>query len=374
MNAQASPVLLDVRGLVKHYPIRRGAFGRSSGAVRAVDGIDFAIRQGETLGLVGESGCGKTTAGRCLPRLIEPTGGSVLFALGNRTVDVAALAPRELGEVRRRMQIVFQDPISSLNPRMTIRDIIAEPLEVNEPRLSNARRTQRVVEALSRVHISPEYMNRYPHEFSGGQRQRVGIARSLILGPRLVICDEAVSALDVSVQAQVLNLLEDLQRDLGLTYLFIAHNLSVVEHISDRVAVMYLGKIVEVADATALYQQPRHPYTEALMRSIPMPDPLAKKKHRPLEGGVPDPSRPPDGCHFHPRCPYARDVCRTERPRLAVAAGDPEHLFACHLGHELKLQGYEEIRAERQVSDAGSGLAGTGAVGDAGTPSGEVLP
>ncbi len=348
-------VLLDVKGLVKHYPIVKGVFRRQAGAVRAVDGIDFFIRRGETLGLVGESGCGKTTAGRCIPRLIEPTAGSVSFAMDGGQVDIAALGPRELREVRRRIQIVFQDPISSLNPRMSIRDIIAEPLEVNEPQLGNAKRTERVVEALSRVHISTEYMNRYPHEFSGGQRQRIGIARSLILGPRLVICDEAVSALDVSVQAQVINLLEDLQADLGLTYLFIAHNLSVVEHISDRVAVMYLGKIVELAPVEALFARPRHPYAEALMRSIPMPDPLAKKKHRPLEGSVPDPSRPPDGCHFHPRCPYAQDVCRVERPRLAESQAEPGRYVSCHLSEELRLQGYEEIRAERQVAGGPAG-------------------
>ena len=360
-----SGVLLDVRGLVKHYPIVKGVFRRSAGAVRAVDGIDFFIREGETLGLVGESGCGKTTAGRCIPRLIEPTAGSIGFSVDGRQVDIASLAPRELREVRRRIQIVFQDPINSLNPRMSIRDIIAEPLEINMPRLSNAQRTERVVEALSRVHISAEYMNRYPHEFSGGQRQRVGIARSLILGPRLVICDEAVSALDVSVQAQVLNLLEDLQKDLGLTYLFIAHNLGVVEHISDRVAVMYLGKIVELAPVDALFARPRHPYAEALMRSIPMPDPLAKKKHRPLEGGVPDPSRPPGGCHFHPRCPYAKDVCRVERPQLVESPAEPGHYAACHLSEGMALQGYEEIRAERQVEpgEKGGGVFGADSTG-----------
>jgi oligopeptide/dipeptide ABC transporter ATP-binding protein len=251
---------------------------------------------------------------------------------------------------------------------MTIRDIIAEPLEISEPQLTNAQRTERVVEALSRVHISAEYMNRYPHEFSGGQRQRVGIARSLILRPRLVICDEAVSALDVSVQAQVINLLEDLQKDLGLTYLFIAHNLSVVEHISDRVAVMYLGKIVELASVDALFAAPRHPYTEALMRSIPMPDPLAKKKHRPLEGGVPDPSRPPDGCHFHPRCPYARDLCRSERPQLVELPSEPGHYAACHFSGELALQGYDAIRKERQVEAGPDGAGVYGAGKPAGAP------
>ncbi|RLE32587.1 peptide ABC transporter ATP-binding protein, partial [Candidatus Acetothermia bacterium] len=296
-------VLLEVRGLKKYFPVRRGVFRRIVGWVKAVDDVDFFIQEGETLGLVGESGCGKTTTGRTILRLIEPTAGEILFRsqrLG-RVVDIAKMKPREMKPLRREMQIIFQDPYSSLNPRMTVGDIVGEPLVVH--RVARGKeKERRVAELLQAVGLKPEHMRRYPHEFSGGQRQRIGIARALALDPQLIVCDEPVSALDVSIQAQVLNLLEDLQDEFHLTYLFIAHDLSVVKHISDRVAVMYLGKIVELAETEELFTHPMHPYTEALLSAVPIPDPDYKKERILLQGDVPSPINPPSGCYFHPRC------------------------------------------------------------------------
>jgi oligopeptide/dipeptide ABC transporter ATP-binding protein len=319
-----STSLLSVRDLVKHFPITRGVFGRTVGAIRAVDGISFDVKQGETLGLVGESGCGKTTAGRAILRLIEPTSGQVAFD----GVDVLALDPARLRALRRRMQIVFQDPFSSLNPRMTVGAIVREGLIIHEL-AEGAAAQARVKQLLEEVGLRPEYASRYPHEFSGGQRQRIGIARALAVEPRFIVCDEPVSALDVSVQAQVINLLQDLQRDRGLTYLFIAHDLSVVEHVATRVAVMYLGHIVELAAADDLYAEPIMPYTQALLSAVPIPDPRKRKQRIVLTGDVPSPADPPSGCPFHPRCHHpARDVaCTRITPPLETKAEG--HLVAC---------------------------------------------
>jgi oligopeptide/dipeptide ABC transporter ATP-binding protein len=316
--------LLSVRDLVKHFPITRGVFGRTVGAVRAVDGISFDVKQGETLGLVGESGCGKTTAGRTILRLIEPTSGAVTFDGAN----VLALDPARLRELRRRMQIVFQDPFSSLNPRMTVGAIVREGLIIHKL-AEGAAAQARVKQLLEEVGLRAEYANRYPHEFSGGQRQRIGIARALAVEPRFIVCDEPVSALDVSVQAQVINLLQDLQRDRGLTYLFIAHDLSVVEHVATRVAVMYLGHIVELAGASDLYAEPLMPYTQALLSAVPIPDPRKRKQRIVLTGDVPSPADPPSGCPFHPRCHHpARDAaCARITPPLETKADG--HLVAC---------------------------------------------
>jgi oligopeptide/dipeptide ABC transporter ATP-binding protein len=319
--------LLEVRDLVKHYPVSAGLFGRSLGVVRAVDGVSFTIRRGETLGLVGESGCGKTTTGRCILQLERATSGSVRF----EGQEVTTLGPQALRSVRRRMQVIFQDPYSSLNPRMTVSQIVGEPLGVHGLIQGAAAQEARVRELLGQVGLLPQHGRRYPHELSGGQRQRVGIARALALEPSLIICDEPVSALDVSIQAQIINLLEDLRRELGLTYLFVAHDLSVVRHISDRVAVMYLGKIVELADREAIYEAPRHPYTKALLSAVPIPDPEveARREHIVLGGEVPSPLHPPTGCAFHPRCPIAVEECRRTRPELREV--EPQHRAACHL-------------------------------------------
>jgi peptide/nickel transport system ATP-binding protein len=329
--------LLEVRDLRKLCPIRRGFLRRAVGHVRAVDGVSFHVERGETLALVGESGCGKTTTSRCVLRAITPTAGQILFRTAEGPVlDVATLPRRGLRPLRRQMQMIFQDPFSSLNPRRTLLDIVAEPLVANRVG-TRAERVERVAELLRLVGLRPEYMRRYPHAFSGGQRQRVGIARALALSPRLVVADEPVSALDVSVQAQILNLMLDLQAQLGLTYLFVAHDLSVVKHVSDRVAVMYVGQIVEMAETEALFTSPRHPYTEALLSAVPKPDPRLRAQRIVLEGDVADAANPPAGCYFHPRCSYAVERCRVETPRLEPV--EPGHLVACHRARELTLRG-----------------------------------
>jgi oligopeptide/dipeptide ABC transporter ATP-binding protein len=324
-DATSAPIL-EVRHLVKHFVVSGGMFG-GQGLVRAVDDVSFAIPRGETLGLVGESGCGKTTTGRAILQLDRPTSGQVFF----EGRDLATLDQGGLRDMRRRMQVIFQDPYSSLNPRMTIGQIIAEPLAVHRIVRDGAARAARVRQLLGRVGLLPQHGARYPHELSGGQRQRVGIARALAMEPTLIVCDEPVSALDVSIQAQIINLLEDLQRDLGLSYLFIAHDLAVVRHISDRIAVMYLGKIVEIADRRALYEDPLHPYTKALLAAVPIPDPeLEARRERVVLGGeVPSPLAPPSGCVFHPRCPIAIERCQQEIPPLREVR--PGHWAACLL-------------------------------------------
>ena len=317
--------LLKVDKLVKHFPITGGVLGRVVDKVHAVDGVSFELDAGQTLGVVGESGCGKSTTGRCILRLIEPTSGEVWFEGKN----VTAMGKTELRGMARDMQIIFQDPYASLNPRMTVGAIVGEALIIHKLTKTDREYQDRIVELLETVGLSADQMRRYPHEFSGGQRQRIGIARALAVSPKLVVCDEAVSALDVSIQAQVINLLEDLQDKFNLTYLFIAHDLSVVEHISDRVAVMYLGRIVEIASARDLYTTPLHPYTEALLSAMPVPDPQLKRKRIMLQGDVPSPIKPPPGCHFHTRCPLARKECSMESPPLKQSSDG--HWVACHL-------------------------------------------
>jgi len=326
-------VLLEVNDLIKHFPIKGGVFGRVMGHVKAVDGISFYVNKGETLGLVGESGCGKTTTGKVVLRLEEATEGQILFE-GKNVLDMGR---EEMRAMRREMQIIFQDPYSSLNPRMTVGNIIGEALEIHGL-AKGKKKEKRVKELLETVGLTAHHMRRYPHEFSGGQRQRIGVARALAVDPKLIVCDEPVSALDVSIQAQVINLMEDLQDDFDLTYLFIAHDLSVVKHISDRIAVMYLGKIVEMADKNELFENPIHPYTQALLSAIPIPDPTIKREKIILKGDVPSPVNPPSGCRFHTRCPYVMDICKTEEPEF-VDWGDG-HYAACHL---------EEGAPEREV-------------------------
>lgn len=359
MDYLEKDTLLEVKDLKMYFPIRRGLFKRVVGHVRAVDGISFNIQRGETLGLVGESGCGKTTTGRCIVRAYKPTSGEIIYhenenltsdlkklrvhirhrqdhASKGHAVDFAKLSSSDLQAYRREIQMIFQDPFSSLNPRMTVLDIVSEPLVIQTGQSPSKLRDE-VADLLRRVGLRPEHMNRYPNAFSGGQRQRIGIARALALRPSLIVCDEPVSALDVSVQAQVVNLLQDLQNELGLTYLFIAHDLSVVEHISNRVAVMYLGRIVELADSKELYRAPKHPYTEALLSAVPSTNPNTRRERIVLAGDVPDPSNPPAGCPFHTRCTYAKDRCKHEIP---VWQEDKNgHGVACHFADELNLTG-----------------------------------
>jgi peptide/nickel transport system ATP-binding protein len=335
-----TPALLEVRDLRMYFPARRGE------QVRAVDGVSFFVLPGETLGLVGESGCGKTTTGRCILRAYDPTSGEILYrSADGSVVDLARLARRQLRRYHREIRMIFQDPYSSLNPRMPVLEIVGEPLKVNKVASGRALE-DRVAQLLRRVGLRPEYMRRYPHAFSGGERQRIGIARALALDPRLVVADEAVSALDVSVRAQILNLLQDLQRELDLTYIFVAHDLSVVEYLCDRVAVMYVGKLVEVAETEELYLKPMHPYSEALLSAVPVPDPRlrGKKARIVLQGEVADPSNPPSGCYFHPRCAYAQARCQTEEPALRQIT--PGHYAACHFSEELNLRG---VVAEGQI-------------------------
>ena len=341
-NSNGNSFLLEVKNLKKHFPIKKGfVFSRVVGAVKAVDDVSFYIYPGETLGLVGESGCGKTTTGRLVMRAYDPTGGEIWFndaKLGR--VNVSELNRQQIHQIRLNMQMIFQDPYSSLNPRMTLLQIVGEPLLVNK--VARGRELQdRVANLLRVVGLRPEYMVRYPHAFSGGQRQRIGVARALALNPQLVVCDEPVSALDVSVQAQILNLLKDLQGEFNLTYLFISHDLSVVEHISDRVVVMYVGKLVEHARTGELYYNPKHPYTEALLSAVPKPDPRLRTMPILLQGDVADPANPPNGCYFHPRCRFCIDQCKIEAPQLREIA--PEHFVSCHRADELSLVGVPEL-------------------------------
>lgn len=335
---ETSAMLLEVDSLKKYFPIKKGFLRKVTGQVKAVDDVNLYINEGETLGLVGESGCGKTTLGRCIIRAIEPTEGAIRFRLNDKVVELRSLEKERMRSIRRHMQMIFQDPYSSLDPRMTILDIIGEPLVVN----GLARRKEledRVKELVRIVGLEVKHLKRYPHAFSGGQRQRIGIARALALNPKLIVCDEAVSALDVSIQAQILNLLQDLQKEFYLTYLFIAHDLSVIEHISDRVAVMYVGKMVEMAETEDLFLSPQHPYTEALLSAVPVPDPRTKMLRIILPGEVANPANPPSGCYFHPRCVYAQDLCKENEPSWDEVT--PAHFVACHFARELTLKGVD---------------------------------
>ncbi len=322
--AENNEYILKIEGLKKWFPITGGVFSRVIGWVKAVDGVSFSVKRGETLGVVGESGCGKTTTGRTILRLIEPTEGKAIF----EGTDIFSLNKAELRKIRRDIQIIFQDPYASLNPRMTVGDIVGEALDIHKLVKSKKEREERISELLDVVGLLPQHMKRYPHEFSGGQRQRIGIARALAVQPKFIVADEPVSALDVSIQAQVINLLEDLQEKFALTYLFIAHDLSVVRHISTRVAVMYLGKLVELAETEELFEHPAHPYTEALLSAVPIPDPEIKKQRIILEGDVPSPVNPPSGCRFHTRCRYAKPICAEKEPELKDLGGG--HYVACH--------------------------------------------
>ncbi len=337
---ESGDILLEVRNLKKYFPIEKGFFRSVQGYVKAVDGVSFTIREGETFGLVGESGSGKTTLGRCIVRAIEASDGQIFFRLPNGdSVDLASLEKSELRKVRKYFHMIFQDPYSSLDPRMSVLEIIAEPIR-NNKLLTESRQIQdRVRELMDKVGLDIQHLNRYPHAFSGGQRQRIGIARSLAPSPLLIVCDEAVSALDVSIQAQILNLLEDLQEEFNLTFLFIAHDLSVVEHISDRVGVMYVGKLVELADTESLFSNPRHPYSEALLSAVPTTDPEVKMDRIILTGEVANPAAPPSGCYFHPRCRYAQDICAEETPPWKEISA--RHFAACHFAEELELRGVE---------------------------------
>ena len=340
-NTNNGDVLLSVQNLKMHFPITRGIIlQRQVGSIKAVDGITFDLMRGETLGLVGESGCGKSTTGRAILQLYEPTAGEVVF----EGQDLTHINSGDLRRMRRRMQMIFQDPYASLNPRMTVGSIVGEPLEVHKIGGSRREQQQRVQELLEIVGLNPYFINRYPHEFSGGQRQRIGVARALAVNPSFIVCDEPISALDVSIQAQVINLLEDLQSELGLTYLFIAHDLSVVRHISDRIAVMYLGKIVELADREELYENPLHPYTQALLSAVPIPDPQVEKKRQRiiLEGDVPSPAEPPTGCNFNTRCPQVMDICRQYEPSFADTGEG--HRVACFL--------YDQVEALNEQGQA----------------------